>query len=124
MTIAEVSRKYDISQDTLRYYERIGIIPRVERSASGIRNYTEESCGWIELAKCMRSAGVQIEPLIEYCELVQQGDSTIEARMNLLKEERKKIKEKIVDMQQALERLDFKVGRYEEAVKAGTLTWE
>lgn len=124
MTIAEVSRKYDISQDTLRYYERIGIIPRVERSASGIRNYSEESCSWIELAKCMRSAGVQIEPLIEYCELVQQGDSTISARRNLLAEEREKMKEKIADMQQALERLDYKVKRYEEAEKTGSLNWE
>ena len=66
MTIAEVSRKYDISPDTLRYYERIGLIPPVPRSRSGIRDYDEESCGWIELMKCMRGAGVQIEALIEY----------------------------------------------------------
>lgn len=124
MTIAEVSRKYDISQDTLRYYERIGIIPHVNRSASGIRNYNEESCGWIELAKCMRSAGVQIEPLIEYCELVQKGDTTISARRNLLEEERQKIQDKIADMQAALERLNYKISRYEEAEKIGSLTWD
>ena len=61
MTIAEVSKKYDISQDTLRYYERIGLIPPVPRTKSGIRNYDEASCGWVELMKCMRKAGVQIE---------------------------------------------------------------
>ena len=80
MTIAEVSKKYDISQDTLRYYERIGLIPPVPRTKSGIRNYDEASCGWVELMKCMRKAGVQIEALIEYVDLFQQGDATLEAR--------------------------------------------
>ena len=58
MTIAEVSRKYDISADTLRYYERIGLIPPVPRTRGGLRDYGEESCGWIQLMKCMRAAGV------------------------------------------------------------------
>ncbi|HAU85418.1 MAG TPA: MerR family transcriptional regulator [Lachnospiraceae bacterium] len=124
MTIAEVSKKYNISQDTLRYYERIGIIPHVERNSSGIRNYTEESCGWIELAICMRSAGVQIEPLIEYCELVGQGESTISARKSILEEERTKLQKKIEDMERALERLNYKIGKYEEAEKTGTLKWD
>lgn len=80
MTIAEVSQKFDISPDTLRYYERIGLIPPVPRTSSGIRDYDEVSCGWISLMKCMRQAGVQIEALIEYVSLFQQGDSTREAR--------------------------------------------
>ena len=78
MTIAEVSRKYEISADTLRYYERIGLIPPVPRTKSGLRDYDEESCGWVELMKCMRAAGVQIEALIEYVALFQQGDDTID----------------------------------------------
>lgn len=124
MTIAEVSKKYDISQDTLRYYERIGLIPAVNRTSSGIRDYTEESCRWIELAKCMRSAGVPIEALIEYCALTQKGDSTITARKELLKEERKKIVEKIEEMQQTLDRLNYKIDRYEMAEKSGVLLWD
>lgn len=88
MTIAEVSRKYEISADTLRYYERIGLIPPVPRTKSGLRDYDEESCGWVELMKCMRAAGVQIEALIEYVALFQQGDDTIDARKALLIEQR------------------------------------
>jgi DNA-binding transcriptional MerR regulator len=80
MTIAEVSKKFGLSPDTLRYYERIGLIPRVNRNESGIRDYTEEDCKWIEFIKCMRSAGVQVETLVEYVTLLQQGDKTIEAR--------------------------------------------
>lgn len=124
MTITEVSRKFGISQDTLRYYERIGLIPAVNRTSSGIRDYTEETCRWIELAKCMRSAGVPIEALIEYCALTQQGDSTITARKELLKDERKKILGKIEEMQQTLDRLNYKIDRYEEAEESGVLSWD
>lgn len=76
MTIAEVSRQFDITPDTLRYYERIGLIPPVPRTKSGIRDYDQTSCSWIEFIKCMRAAGLQIEALIEYVALFQQGDST------------------------------------------------
>ncbi|MDO4272560.1 MAG: MerR family transcriptional regulator [Eubacteriales bacterium] len=124
MTIAEVSKRYDISADTLRYYERIGLIPRVERTKSGIRNYTEESCNWIGLVKCMRSAGIPIESLIEYCALTLQGDSTFSARKELLVEEREKLVAKIQDMQSTLERLNKKISRYEAAEKTGKLNWD
>ena len=65
MTITEVSKKYDLTADTLRYYERIGLIPSVNRNASGIRDYTEEDCKWVHFAKCMRGAGLSIEVLVE-----------------------------------------------------------
>ena len=112
MTIAEVSQKYDISADTLRYYERIGLIPPVPRNKSGIRNYDTESCRWIELMKCMRRAGVQIEALIEYVALFQQGDSTIGARKALLIEQRDQLEERIATMQQTLKRLNHKIENY------------
>ena len=124
MTITEVSVKFDLSQDTLRYYERVGLIPRVNRNKSGVRDYTEESCKWIELAKCMRLAGIPIENLIEYCVLTQQGDSTIVARKNLLVEEREKLVIKMKDMQKTLERLNFKIDRYEKAEVTGVLSWD
>jgi len=124
MTINEVSEKFDLSQDTLRYYERIGLIPQVNRTKSGIRDYTEKSCGWIELAKCMRLAGVPIEALIEYCALTQQGDSTITARKELLVEERKKLVERMEDIRKTLDRLNYKIDRYEQAEVTGVLSWD
>ena len=86
MTIAQVSQKYGVSADTLRYYERIGLIPPVHRSAGGIRDYDETDCGWVEFIKCMRAAGLPIEALIEYVALFQQGDDTLCARKALLLE--------------------------------------
>ena len=116
MTIAEVSKKYDISADTLRYYERIGLIPPVPRTKSGIRDYDEVSCGWIELIKCMRAAGVQIEALTEYVALFQQGDSTVDARKAILIEQRDQLVERMADMQRSLDRLNYKIERYEQGL--------
>ena len=116
MTIAEVSKKYELSADTLRYYERIGLIPPVPRNKGGIRDYDQESCGWIELMKCMRSAGVQIEALIEYVALFQQGDETIGARKALLIEQRDQLVERMAEMQRSLDRLNDKIERYDQGL--------
>jgi MerR family transcriptional regulator, aldehyde-responsive regulator len=113
MMIAEVSKKFDVSQDTLRYYERIGLIPRVNRTKSGIRDFTEEDCRWVEFIKCMRSAGLHIEALIEYVSLFQQGDETNGARKELLIEQRKELITRMEDMKKTLDRLDNKIARYE-----------
>ena len=124
VTIKEVSQKYNISSDTLRYYERVGMIPPVTRTAGGIRDYSVSDLGWVELALCMRGAGLPVEAMIEYVKLCQQGDSTIEARMLLLKEQMETLLEQKAQIESTIKRLDFKISRYEEAVKTGKLTWE
>lgn len=116
MTIAEVSKKYGLSADTLRYYERIGLIPPVPRTKGGVRDYGEESCGWIELMKCMQAAGVQIEALIEYVNLFRQGDSTIGARKALLMEQRDQLLARMEEMQSSLNLLNEKIDRYEQSM--------
>ncbi|MDS0525410.1 MerR family transcriptional regulator [Clostridium sp. SHJSY1] len=116
MTITEVSKKFDLSQDTLRYYERIGLIPSVNRNKSGIRDYTEEDCNWVNFVKCMRNSGLKIEVLIEYIQLFQQGDETIETRKELLKEQHKQLETRIEDMKKTLERLEFKISKYEDKI--------
>lgn len=123
VTIKEVSEKYGISQDTLRYYERVGMIPPVTRSAGGIRNYTEEDLRWVGLAKCMRSAGIPVEAMIEYVRLFREGDSTIPARLQLLTEQREVLLEQRRQIDETLNRLNYKIGRYEEAVQTGILRW-
>ena len=119
MTISEVSRKCGLTPDTLRYYERIGLIPPVPRTKSGIRDYGEESCGWIELMKCMRAAGVQIEALVEYVDLFQQGDATLDARRALLAGQREHLAARMAEMQRSLDRLDEKIRRYDLGLVGG-----
>ena len=114
MTIAEVSEKYDLTPDTLRYYERIGLLSGVPRNSNGIRNYDEVSCKRIEFIKCMRNAGVEIEILIEYMSLFEKGKSTVEARKKLLEEQREKLQAKQKNITETLERLDYKIQLYTE----------
>lgn len=119
MTIAEVSKKLNISADTLRYYERIGLIPPVPRNKSGIRDYDDNSIGWINFIKCMRKAGLPIEVLIEYVALYQIGDSTNEARKNLLMEQREELLAKINELKETLKYLNKKIERYDEIMVNG-----
>jgi MerR family transcriptional regulator, aldehyde-responsive regulator len=116
MKIAEVSEQQGISSDTLRYYERIGLIPPVNREKSGNRDYNEIDLRRVEFIKCMRSAGLPIEVLIEYVGLVQQGDETIETRKEILKEQRELLAARMKEMQKTLDLLDHKIEVYENAV--------
>ncbi len=116
MRISEVSEQSGISSDTLRYYERIGLIPPVNRSEGGIRDYNEIDLRRVEFIKCMRSVGLPLEVLIEYFKLVQRGDQTIEARKEILIEQRAQLAAKMEEMQKTLDFLDYKISVYEDVV--------
>ena len=116
MKISEVSERSGISPDTLRYYERIGLLAPVNRNDSGIRDYSELDVRRVEFVKCMRNAGLPIEVLIEYYGLVQQGDQTIEARKEILIEQREKLVAKMAEIQKTLDLVDYKINVYENAL--------
>ena len=124
ITIKDVSRRYGITQDTLRYYEQAGMIPPVTRTAGGIRDYQDGDLAWVELALCLRGAGLPVEAIADYVRLAQQGDGTIPDRLALLQRQREVLLERQRQTGAALDRLDYKIARYEDAVKVGTLTWE
>ena len=114
MKISEVSEKYSLSADTLRYYERVGLIPPVNRTGNGIRDYNELDLRRVEFVKCMRSAGLPVDVLIEYVGLVQQGDHTAEARRTILVEQREQIIDKIEELEKVLGILDYKIEVYDQ----------
>lgn len=113
MTIAQVGREYGLTPETLRYYERIGLLPKIGRTNGGIRNYSEHDCGRISFIKCMRGAGVSIESLIEYVRLFHEGDATIPRRKQILQKERDRIAEKILELNAMVEHLDYKIENYD-----------
>lgn len=118
MTITEVSKKYNLTQDTIRYYEKIKLLPAIPRTKSGIRNFDNESCKWIEFIKCMRSAGMPIEALIKYVELFKKGKKTVSSRKELLIKQRTNLSKKLEEIQNTIERLDHKIKLYNE-IEAG-----
>ena len=123
MTIKQVCQRYGLTQDTLRYYEKIGVIPPVHRSSSGIRDYDEHDLGWVENAVCLRSAGVPVESIAEYVKLYQAGDETFAARRDLLSHVLADLTEQRSQLDAAIQKLTYKVSRYEAAVRTGVLSW-
>lgn len=117
MTIKDVSEKYGITQDTLRYYERVGMIPRVTRSPSGHRDYQPSDLAWVELAKCMRNAGLTVEAIVDYVRLYQEGEGTIDARLELLRQQRAALETQRRQIEEAMARLDRKISGYEARQK-------
>ncbi|MEB8127559.1 MerR family transcriptional regulator [Staphylococcus succinus] len=117
LLISEVSQKMEISIDTLRYYEKIGIIPQISRTNGGVRNYTEDDLNWINLAKCMRQSGLSIEALAHYLELFQQGEDTQAERLAILSEQRETVLNTIQQMNDTLELLNKKIDNYETVLK-------
>ena len=117
MTIAQVSRRCGVSADTLRYYERMGLLPAIARTPGGIRDYSEDDCSWVDYIKCMRTAGVSVETLAEYEALYRQGDETIAARKQLLLRQRDEIAARIEALTDTLHRLDRKLEDYEHILE-------
>lgn len=124
LTIKDVSKKYNIAQDTLRYYEQAGMIPPVTRTAGGIRDYQDKELAWVELALCMRSAGLPVEAIANYVRLTQHGDGTIADRPALLRKQREVLLERQRQTEATRNRLNYKINIYEDALKTGTLNWE
>ncbi len=120
MTISEVSEKCGVSPDTLRYYEKEGLLPYISRTEGGVRNYTEEDCKRIGFVKCMRGAGLSIEVLKQYFELFAKGKRTLKARRDLLAAERETLKARMTELQDTLKRLDYKISVYDKAIKSKT----
>lgn len=114
MRIAQVSEQTGLSVDTLRYYERVGLLPPVTRTASGIRDFSDLDIRRVEFIRCMRQAGLPVEVLTEYMRLALIGDDTIEARRNILEEQREILEQQVADMQKTLDVLNYKIGIYEE----------
>ncbi|MBQ7567788.1 MerR family transcriptional regulator, partial [bacterium] len=115
---------FGISRDTLRYYEKAGMIPEVPRTSGGIRDYGEEDLKWIKLAICMRRAGLPVAVMAEYLKLFRQGDATIPDRLKLLTEQRDALIRQRDQTNEIIARLDYKIGRYQEALKTGRLVWD
>lgn len=116
MKISEVSERSGLSVDTLRYYEKIGLMSPVSRTNGGIREYSELDVRRLDFIKCMRTAGLPVDVLIAYFALVEQGDDTIDARKAILVKQRTRLLARMAEMQETLDLLNHKIDVYENAV--------
>lgn len=120
MTIREIVTKTNISADTLRYYERIGLLPPVPRNAAGIRTYNEYFVNYINFIKTMKASGMSLEYIIDYIRLAKLGDATIPARKKLLSESKASLIQKLTHLQLMIKTVDFQLENYEEFLQPET----
>lgn len=117
MNIKKVSEITDVSADTIRYYERIGLLPRITRTNSGVRDFTEREIGILEFVHCFRKAGMSVEALIEYISLLEEGEGTERERLRLLTEQRDEMDDRIYELNQARDCLNYKIENYENIIQ-------
>ena len=109
MNISEAAKISGLTAATLRYYESEGLIPPVTRKNGGVWDYQKDDLGWIDFIKCMRSAGMSVESLIEYTTLFRNGEQSDEARKNILIRERDQLIAKQKEISETIERLNGKI---------------
>ena len=120
MTIREIAAKTNMSTYTLRYYERIGLLPPVPRNAAGIRNYDEYFVNFINFIKKLKASGMSLEHIIDYIRLAEMGDATIQERKKLLAEARETLLDKINSLQLVAELADYQLRNYENLLQPET----
>lgn len=121
MNIKKVSEQLGISSDTIRYYERIGLVPAINRDKNGVRNFTDIDIQRLDFIKCMRHAGLSIESLHEYMHLYSLNDDrTILARKKILEEEAEKLDERIASLQETRAYLQHKIDVYDSQLTQAT----
>ena len=119
-TVGEMAKLLGVPASTLRYYDKEGLLPFVERSSGGIRMFKESDYEWMKIIECLKMAGMSLKDIKTYIELTLQGDETIHERHELFIKQRSVLLEQMAALQHTLDVLDFKCWYYETAEKAGT----
>lgn len=119
-TIGEMAKILGIPASTLRYYDKEGLLPFVERSSSGIRMFTDKDYEWLTVIECLKKSGLTIRDIRAFIEMAQKGDESVSDRLELFRSRRDAVKKQIQDMQETLELLEFKCWYYEQAIRDGT----
>lgn len=120
-TIGEMARMVGVPASTLRYYDKEGLLPFVERTPSGIRKFKDEDYGWLRIIGCLKETGLEIRQIKEFIDLTLAGDSTIKQRLEIFVAQREAVLKQIAQLKNTLEVLDYKVWYYETAAAAGTV---
>ena len=119
-SIGEVSKLTGLSVPTLRYYDKEGLIPNINRNENGLRDFTEQDLGTIHIVTCIKGAGASIREIKEYMDLCQLGDSTLELRKQFFIDKKSDIEEQMRELNEILKTVEMKIKSYEDAINAGT----
>ena len=120
-TVGEMSKLLDVPASTLRYYDKEGLLPFVARSPGGMRIFQDADLEWLKVIGCLKKAGMSIKNIRVYIELAMQGDETIDQRLELFRNQREVLRNRLTELQETMETLEYKCWFYEAAQEAGTV---
>lgn len=120
-TIAQAAEKFGLTTHTLRYYDKEGLLPFVQRSSGGIRLFSDGDLQWLALLTCLKNTGMPLKDIRRFIEWIKQGDESIPQRYEMFLEQKKRLQSEIETMQLYMKRIDFKLWFYGEAMKKGSL---
>ena len=120
-TVGEMAKLLGVTASTLRYYDKEGLLPFVERSSGGIRMFRELEIEWLRVIECMKKAGMSIKDIRQYIELALKGDDTIELRLMMFRRQKEVLQQKMAEMQHTMAMVEYKCWYYETAKAAGTV---
>ncbi len=119
-TVGEMAKLLDVPASTLRYYDKEGLLPFVERSSGGIRMFRDSDFEWLQVIGCMKRAGMSIKDIRQYIRLALEGDDTIDLRLAMFRRQREALKAKLAELRDTLETVEYKCWFYETAQAAGS----
>lgn len=115
-TIKDVETMYGLPASTLRFYEKEGILPKIQRDGGGRRQYSEEELEWLQLVIALKNTGMSMDEIKRYVELLKQGDKTLENRRNMLLTHKEEVEKKMTQTLAHLEKINRKMAIYDVLV--------
>lgn len=116
-TVGEIARVFNVSASTLRYYDKEGLLPFVERSNSGIRMFSDKDYEWLKIIECLKKSGLSIKEIRSYIDMIKRGDDSLEERLQLFEERKKDVERQMEELQKTLDLLNYKCWYYETAIQ-------
>ena len=118
-SIGEVAKMMGLTTHTLRFYDKEGLLPNVRKNSAGLRRFTDDDVRWLSILECLKSTGLQLKDIKHYIDLAKLGDESLQERLEMFKQQRIKVENQICELQKNLEKIDFKIKYYCEAIKNG-----
>ena len=119
-TVGEMAKRIGITPSALRYYDKEGLLPFVERSGGGIRMFKDSDYEWLQIIECLKKTGMHLKDIKRFVIMAMEGDTTIDDRLELIIKQQESVRQQMAELQQTLDTLDFKRWYYETAKQAGT----
>lgn len=119
-TVGEMAKKLNVAPSTLRYYDKEGLLPFVERSGGGIRLFKDSDFEWLSIIECLKKTGMPLKDIREFVMMAMEGDGTIDRRLDLINKQKESVEKQIKELNEILKILEFKQWYYETAKKTGS----